>query len=132
MDSLFQNQQFQQMMADVIAPHLQPALQEVSNMKASMAEMQTKTANIEANVASIASLGPKFDHLLGVMTTMSQQMSVNSSMTPATSQERPQKKHCGDSTTSHDGPSPPREDYFTGPLHSNNNTESEEEAGRRR
>ena len=46
MDSLFQNQQFKQMMADVIAPHLQPALQEVSNMKASMAAMQTKTANI--------------------------------------------------------------------------------------
>jgi hypothetical protein len=116
MDSLFQNQQFKQMMADVIAPHLQPALQEVSNMKASMAAMQTKTANIEANVASIASLGPKFDHLLGVMTTMSQQMSATSPLTQASSQERPQKKHCGNSTTSHDGPSTPREDFFLAPY----------------
>jgi hypothetical protein len=131
MDSLFQNQQFQQMMADVIAPHLQPALQEVSNMKASISAMQTKTANIEANVASIASLGPKFDHLLGVMTTMSQQMSNNSQLTQASSQERPQKKHCGESTSSHDGPSTPSEDFFSGPLHSNN-TESEGEAGRKR
>jgi hypothetical protein len=133
MDSLFQNHQFKQMMADVIAPHLQPALQEVSNMKASMAAMQTKTDNIEANVASIASLGPKFDHLLGVMTTMSQQMSANSPLTQAPSQERPQKKHCGDSPSSRDGPSTPREEFFTGPLHSNNNnTASEDEAGRRR
>jgi hypothetical protein len=127
-DTLFQNQQFKHMMAELIEPHIAPARQEVLQLKTNMAALQEKTSRIENSVASIATLDSKFDHLMGMMATMSQQITQHSP-TPDTHQVPPHKKHCSDNI--HDGPSIPHENYFSGHLH-HNNTDDEAEAGQQR
>ena len=129
-ETLFQNQQFKRMMADLIEPHIAPARQEVLQMKSAMANLQEKTARIEQNVSSIATLDSKFDHLMGMMATMSQQIS-NPKPPSVTQQAPPHKKHCSDHPQFHDGQSTPHETFFSGSLH-HNNTDDEAEAGRTR
>jgi hypothetical protein len=116
------------MMAALIEPHIAPARQEVLQMKTTMANLQEKTSRIENSVASIATLNSKFDHLMGMMATMSQQI-INNSPTPETHSVPPHKKHCSD--TVHDGASIPHESQFSGHLH-HNNTDDEAEAGHQR
>ena len=128
-DTLFQNQKFKNMMAELIEPHIAPARQEVLQMKTTMANLQEKTSRIENSVASIATLNSKFDHLMGMMATMSQQIITNNSTTSETHSVPPHKKHCSD--TVHDGASIPHENYFSGHLH-HNNTDDEAEAGQQR
>jgi hypothetical protein len=127
-DTLFQNQQFKNMMADLIEPHIAPARQEVIQLKTNMAALQEKTSRIEQSVSSIATLDSKFDHLMGMMATMSQQIAQNSP-SPETHQVPPHKKHCSDNI--HDGSSTPHDNYFSGHLH-HNNTDDEAEAGQNR
>jgi hypothetical protein len=131
-DSLSRDAQFKQMLSDIIAPHLQPALQEVRTLQSAMTTIQERHNIIEANVASLATLGPKFDHMLSMMGNLTQmsspQLQTQAPMSPA---QPPQKRFCGDGQQPLLGTLNPNADIdFSGPLHPQEN--DEDEAGRQR
>jgi hypothetical protein len=131
-DSLSRDAQFKQMLSDIIAPHLQPALQEVRTLQSAMTIMQERHNTIEANVASLATLGPKFDHMLSMMGNLTQMSSPqHHTQAPMSPAQPPHKRFCGDGQQPHLGTLTPHEDIdLSGPLHPQEN--DEDEAGRQR
>ena len=127
-DSLVRDDQFKQLLSNIIAPHLQPALQEVRTLQSTVTAMQSRQDTLETSVASLANLGPKFDQMLELMGNLTQQ---SASSTPSReSSQPPTKKLCGQGQQSHQGNlNRSDESNYSSPLHQQEFNNDEDEAG---
>ena len=119
MTTLASNSQFQQMMADLIKPHvaaqMAPIQQEVSTFRQEIAQVQHTTNQLTQTVASMESdIGPQLQAIMA-------HLGVSPRTTTA---ESPQKKQCT-TQNHHNGPLNPVDDQNLGPLQHRQSDEDE-------
>ena len=123
-DSLVNDAQFKQLLSNIIAPHLQPAMREVRTLQSTVNAIQARHDTLETSVASLANLGPKFDQMLELMGNLSQQSA--SSTQQRDPNQPPTKKLCGHGQQSHQGNlTQSDESTYSSPLHQHDNDEDE-------
>ena len=119
MNNLATNSQFQQMMADLIQPHvasqMAPLQQEVYTIRQDMAQVQNSTQQLTATVHSMErDIGPQLQAIMAHLGVSR----INDH------EESPQKKQCTNQHQ-HNGPLNPVNDANLGPLHHQQSDEDE-------